>query len=448
MNIVIIGNGITGVTCARFIRKQSDHKITIISAETDYFFSRTALMYIYMGHMKFKNTMPYENWFWEKNRINLKRAFVNNVDTVNKELHLDSGEKMSYDKLVLATGSKPNKFGWPGQDLKGVQGLYSYQDLQLLEKNTATLPKRAVIVGGGLIGIELAEMLHSRHIPVTLLVRESSFWNNVLPDGESAMINRHIIEHGFDLRLGVNLGEIVSDENGRAKAVIIKETGEKIDCQLVGLTAGVSPNISFVKDSNIQTNRGILVNKSQETNIPDVYAAGDCAEFHEPVAGRRPIEQVWYTGKIQGKVVADNICGKRTEYDPGHWFNSAKFLDIEYQTYGWVFPKLREGETDFYWEHKDGKKCLHFVWNKDTGKFIGLNVFGIRLRHEIFDRFLRDERDIDFVLTNLKSANFDPEFYAQHEKEIVEKFNKKTGKNISLEKLSGLKAALAMLRGR
>jgi len=395
--------------------------------------------------MKYENTKPYEDWFWTKNRIDLKRAYVETIDTDNKKLLFKGGSDLTYDKLVIACGSKPNKFGWKGQDLEGVQGLYSYQDLELLEKNTKVLPKRAVIVGGGLIGIELAEMLHSRHIPVTLLVREDSFWNNVLPAGESALVTRHILEHGFDLRLGVNLGEIIADGNGRAKGVVVKETGEQIDCQLVGLTAGVSPNIDFLKDSNIELERGVLVNLYQETNIPDVYAAGDCAQFREPVAGRRPLEQVWYTGKIQGQVVAQNICGEATTYDPGHWFNSAKFLDIEYQTYGWVFPTLREGETDFYWEHADGTKCLHFVWNKNTGKFIGLNTFGIRLRHEIFDRFLRDERDISYIIKNLKAANFDPEFYKKYEEDIVAKFNKATGKNIKLQKEGGLQRVWSLL---
>ncbi|MEO0902495.1 MAG: FAD-dependent oxidoreductase, partial [Bacteroidota bacterium] len=132
-NIVIIGNGIAGVSAARHIRKLSDKRIIIVSAETDYFFSRTALMYVYMGHMKFEHTQPYENWFWEKNRIELVNAFVNKVDTENKALTLDGSRTLHYDKLILATGSKPNKFGWPGQDLHGVQGLYSKQDLDLLE---------------------------------------------------------------------------------------------------------------------------------------------------------------------------------------------------------------------------------------------------------------------------------------------------------------------------
>jgi NADH dehydrogenase FAD-containing subunit len=79
-NIVIIGNGIAGITAARHIRKLSDYKITVISGETDHFFSRTALMYIYMGHMKYENTKPYEDWFWKKNRIDLKRAWVKEID--------------------------------------------------------------------------------------------------------------------------------------------------------------------------------------------------------------------------------------------------------------------------------------------------------------------------------------------------------------------------------
>ena len=135
-HLVIIGNGISGVTTARHVRKRSDDKITIISAETDHFFSRTALMYIYMGHMRFEDTKPYEDWFWEKNRIELKRARVTGIDYQAKELSFEDGATMSYDKLVLALGSKSNKFGWPGQDLPGVQGLYNYQDLELLEKNT------------------------------------------------------------------------------------------------------------------------------------------------------------------------------------------------------------------------------------------------------------------------------------------------------------------------
>ena len=430
-HIVIIGNGVAGVTAARHIRKLSNKRITIISSETDYFFSRTALMYIYMGHMKFEHTQPYEPHFWKKNNIELKRAYVESIDYDTKTLSFKLGGTMNYDKLILAVGSKPNKFGWPGQDLKGAQGLYSYQDLETLEENTPGT-KHAVVVGGGLIGIEFAEMMHSRGIDVTFLVREKSFWSNVLPAQESAMINRHILENHIDLRLGEELKEIIGDENGRVKQVITG-TGEVIDCQIVGLTAGVSPNVDFLKGGTLEIGRGIKVNRYLETNIEDVYAIGDCAEFIEPAPDRRPLEQVWYTGKMMGETLAQTICDNRITYDPGHWFNSAKFFDIEYQTYGWVFAQLREGEADFYWEDKTGKLCMHFVFEKSTHKFLGVNTFGIRLRHDLFDQYLTQKATIEHVLEHLKDANFDPEFYKQYESDILQKFNAEMGTTLKVK---------------
>lgn len=426
-HIVIIGNGISGVTVARHIRKLSDKKITIISAETEHFFSRTALMYVYMGHMKFEHTKPYKDWFWEKNRINLKMGFVETVNTEEKTLSFKSGEILPYDKLILATGSKPNKFGWKGEDYKGVQGLYSKQDLDTLEIYAPNnqICKRAVIVGGGLIGIELAEMLNSRNIPVTFLVRENSFWNGVLPEGESQMLNKHIKSHHIDLRLGTNLKEIISDENGNVKSIIIEETGEEIPCDFVGLTAGVSPNIDFIKNSDIKTNKGVLVNRFLETNIENIYAIGDCAEQHEAMGNRRTIEAVWYTGRMMGEVLAQTICGNKMAYNPGHWYNSAKFLDIEYQTYGWVHGSKGKPdyEAHFHWKHEDDTKCITIAYHKTNTVFLGINTFGIRMRHEVYNRWLDEKRDLDFVINHLSEANFDPEFYKHYESEIQKTYN-------------------------
>ncbi|MCL6273867.1 NAD(P)/FAD-dependent oxidoreductase [Muricauda sp. 2012CJ35-5] len=446
-NIVIIGNGIAGISAARHIRKLSDKRIIVISGETDYFFSRTALMYVYMGHMKFDHIQPYENWFWEKNRIELVRGYVTKVNPEIKQLVIDESRALHYDKLIIATGSKPNKFGWPGQDLHGVQGLYSKQDLDLLEVNAPNkdVCKRAVIVGGGLIGIELAEMLRSRDIPVTFLVRENSFWNGVLPNGESQMINEHILEHHIDLRLATNLKEIVADENGKVKSVIVAETGEEIQCDIVGLTAGVTPNIDFLKGSGIDLGRGVKVNRFLETNVKDVYAIGDCAEQHEPIGNRRPIEAVWYTGRMMGETVAQTICGNRLEYKPGHWFNSAKFLDIEYQTYGWVFSErgMKDYEAHFHWRHPSEKICITIAFNKETNEFLGINTFGIRMRHQVFDKWLSKNQTVDHVIEHLADANFDPEFYKAHEVAIVSKFNTDFGKSIKSRKKS-LKRIFAM----
>lgn len=436
--IVIIGNGIAGVTAARHIRKLSQDEIVIISSETKYFFSRTALMYVYMGHMKFEHTEPYEPWFWKKNRIDLLQDLVEHVDTDSKTLALKSGNKITYNKLIIATGSKPNKFGWPGQDSEGVLGMYHKQDLDNLEKWAPNnkVCKRAVVVGGGLIGIELVEMLVSRKIPVTFLVREESFWAGVLPAEESKLITEHIKSHHIDLRLSNNLEEIIADDNGHVKAIKIQETGEVIDCQVVGLTAGVSPNIDFLKSSNIELGRGVKVNRFLETNVPDVFAIGDCAEQHEAIGQRRPIEAVWYTGRMMGETVAQTICGNKMAYQPGNWFNSAKFIDIEYQTYGWVWAKTQENEARFYWQHPVKEVAIHISFDKSTKEFIGINTFGIRMRHEFFDKALTEKQSVEEVLSRLADANFDPEFYKLHEKNIIQSFNNQFNTSIQLKKKS------------
>ena len=426
MHVLIIGNGISGITAARHIRKRSDYQITVVSAESDYFFSRTALMYIYMGHMRYEHTMPYEKHFWKKNRIELKRALITKIDFKEKNAITEAGEKIPYDYLILALGSKPNKFGWPGQDLPGVQGLYSLQDLHLLEENTIDAEK-AVIVGGGLIGIELAEMLLSRSIGVDFLVRENSFWDIVLPKEESEMINRHIREHHISLHLNTELQEIVENDKGRASQVITN-LGQKINCDLVGLTAGVHPNISFLRSSALKIDRGIIVNEYLETNIEGVYALGDCAQLAHPQAGRRSIEAVWYTGKMMGETVAATICGSPTSYNPGNWFNSAKFLDIEYQTYGAVATKPLPTEEQFYWEHHGGKKALRLAYRKEDQTLLGINAMGMRLRHSTVDKWLSEKRNIDYVIQHLEECNFDPEFYRKSEGSIRLRFYERQDK--------------------
>jgi len=430
MHVAIIGNGVAGITAARYIRKFSDHDITVISAESDYFFSRTALMYVYMGHMTFKDIQPYENWFWEKNRINLVRDYVQKIDVEKKLLTLSNNRPVPYHKLIIATGSKFNKFGWPGQDLRGVQGMITKQDLQLMEQNTRDI-ERAVVVGGGLIGIEMSEMLRSRHIPVSLLVREQYYWNNVLPEVEAKMVSDHIREHHVDLRLGTELKEILPDENDKARAVVTQD-GEEIECQFVGLTAGVHPNIDVVKSSEgIEYDRGVLINEYLETNVEGIYACGDCAQFREPLPGRRPVEQVWYTGKIQGMTVARSIHTERTKYQPGIWFNSAKFMDIEYQVYGDVPTRPEDHQKSLLWLHPGGKKSIRIVYDaNENNKVIGFNLMGVRFRHKVCDRWLREGRDLEYVLENLRAASFDPEFYDQHDRDILSEFEKQTGKKI------------------
>ena len=419
--LIIVGNGIAGTTLARQVRKKSTRPILLISEEHPYFFSRTALMYVYMGHLTFEHTQPYESHFWKKNNITLLQDRVTGFDPQKKEVFLAKGETLAYGDLVWAVGSRPNRFGWPGEQARRVQGLYHKQDLDQLEAWSPEI-KEAVIVGGGLIGIELAEMLHSRGKKVCFLVRENSFWKSVLPTEDAALLNQHILQHGIDLRLNTELERIETDEKGNAMGVVTSK-GEIIQCQYVGLTAGVHPNIDFLKDSTLNCNRGILVNRFLETNLPNVYAIGDCAEQKEPVAGRRSIEAVWYTGRMMGETLAQTLCETKTAYQPGPWFNSAKFFDIEYQTYGQVSstPKPDE-ENQWFWQHPQKNILLRWAFHPDTHRLLGINSFGIRIRHEVLQDWLLSDTTVETALENFPAATFDPEFTQNYQPEIQAAF--------------------------
>lgn len=440
MRVVIIGNGIAGITAARFIRKKSDYAITVISGESAHFFSRTALMYVYMGHMEFRHLKPYEDDFWKKNRIELVQEWITEINVNSKVLKGQSGKSWEYDKLILATGSKPRFMDWPGNDAIGIQGLYSLQDLQQMEINTKGI-KRAAVIGGGLIGIELAEMLHSRGIEVTILIRESHYWGNVLPRQEGELIGRHLEENHIRLLTQTGISRIKKDRSGKITG-IVTDKGEEIECGFLGVAIGVEPNIGIIRNTPIESERGILVDAYLQTSIPDVYAIGDCAQHREPPAGRASVEQVWYTGKIMGETVAATLCGQNTPYRPGIWFNSAKFFDIEYQVYGVVPPEITSHLDEFYWEQLSKRRCIRVVWQKATGQFMGIHAFGIRLRQVECERWIAKGLSVSKALEQLEKACFDAEFSTDWVEDFRAAFTK-AKPEIKIESKANQKASLS-----
>ncbi len=427
--LVIIGNGVAGVSAAVVARRLiPDLRIRIISSESDWFFSRTALMYIYMGHMRLVDTMPYESGFFSRERLERVRGRVVDFDPDRRALRMADGQTLEYDALLLSTGSLPNQFDWPGRTLPGVQGFYSLQDLEALEKHTASGKSRAVIVGGGLIGIEVAEMLHTRRIPVTMLVREEGYWGNILPREESAVVEKEIERHHIDLRLTTELKEI-RGTNGVTS--VVTTTGEEIPCDLVVLSAGVAPNVSVLPSSGtLETGRGYLVDGHFRTSLPGVFAAGDCAQFrtHDGAAGR--VEQLWYTARAQGELAGRTLA---REFDPnlphppgyerGIWFNSAKFFTIEYQTYGMVSPRPPLEQTHV-WQHPSEPKMIRLCWESD-GKISGFNVLGIRFRQNVCEEWIRTGRHVDAVVEELSRANFDPEFFRRYEADVLRSYQER-----------------------
>ena len=400
MHVVIVGNGIAGVTAARHVRKASaGARVTMVSDETLAPYARTALMYLYMGALTEPHTRLYEERFWAENRIDrvLDRAVA--LDPGGRRLTLRDGGGLSYDRLLIASGSSPFLPGWPGADLDGVQGLYHLQDLARMEAATAGV-RDAVVVGGGLIGVELAEMLRTRGIGVAFLVREGRYLPRVLSPAESALVEAEIRRHGVDLRLGHEVGRV---EGGRRAEAVVTASGDRLPAGFVGVGTGVRARVGWLGDA-VEVGRGVLVDRQLRTSAPDVWAAGDCAELRDPPPGVRAVEPIWYSARLQGATAGLGMAGHARDYRPGVFFNSAKFFDLEYQVYG---DAAGPGDD---WERSDGARSLR-VRHRD-GAVTGVSALGVRLRHDVCARWIAEGRPLDRALADLGAARFDPELSA------------------------------------
>jgi NADPH-dependent 2,4-dienoyl-CoA reductase/sulfur reductase-like enzyme len=279
---------------------------------------------------------------------------------------------------------------------------------------------RAVVIGGGLIGVELAEILHDRGLHVSFVIRESWYFPLALDRRESTLVADHMREHGIDVRLGANALEIVREDDGRPRAVKIDagEGPQEIPADLVASSIGVVPNTSFLEDSGLELSKGgaIEVDEHLATNLPDVWAAGDCANVTWFDGSRRP-EQLWYTARDQGRVAAASMLGDETDYSRGTWYNSAKFFDIEYTTAGWVPVILNWDNTPIdpgpevkCWFQRTPGRCesQRIVCRGD--RVVGFNMLGSRWNHEPLLRWIHERRSLGYVLEHLHEAQFDEEF--------------------------------------
>ena len=423
--VCIIGNGVAGSTLALNLSASEKFKVHLISEEADYFFSRTALMYVYMGHLTLKQTEPYERGLWNDSPINRIRGRVTALNSSAKQLKIDehsSGTRIvNYDILVIATGSKPRFLDWPNAHLKGISGLYHLGDLEKIESYTQSHEhcKNALVVGGGLIGVELAEMLHSRKIDVKILIREPLFWSSVLPDSDALLVQKHLESRGVEVVSKTELKGFLTHNDTHVSGVELSDNS-RLEAQFVGVSIGVQPNVSFLEESGLELHHGILVNEHLQTSDKSIFAIGDCAELRQSDLKRRALEPVWYVARKMADALSEHLINGPFAYVQGHWFNSAKFFDLEYQTYGQVSnsAKRKNSEQHFHWHNTKMTKGLTLAYEAHSRLFLGVNAFGIRLKQDAFEQWLDQSASIDTVVEQLETAHFDTEFSKNYTKEL------------------------------
>jgi len=342
MTIVIIGNSAAAVGAIEAIRKvDRSIPITVISDEPHSVYSRPLISYLLSGEIKPDQIYYRPKNFYEKNGVQtlLGRRVVK-ADFEKKKVQLENREKISYDRLLIATGGKPFIPKMEGLDIAGVHTFTKLEDVQKISSVLKEV-QRAVVIGGGLIGLKAAEALSKGKIEVTVVELADHILSLTLDETASSILEKALKKEGVHL-ITSNTVEAILGENG-VESVRLAD-GRLLKTQLVVVAIGVVPNVDPFKETSLRIEKGILVNERMETNVPDVYAAGDVTQAYDKILKSYRTIPIWPNAYVQGKIAGYQMTGnKKYQYEGSFMMNSIEVAHIPTISIGLTIPPSENG---------------------------------------------------------------------------------------------------------
>lgn len=341
---LIIGNGAAGVSAAETIRYNDPAgKITIVSAEPHPMYSRPGLAYVLLGAISSQQVIARQPEWYAHHRVNLVHGLAVQLDSVKHQVRLDNGQVLPYDRLLIATGARATPAPYPGSNLQGVVFLDTLDGTHDLIRQ-AKRARRAVVIGGGITALELTEGLAHRGVETHYFVRRNRLWSRVFNDSEAKVLEERMREHGVIIHYNTETVEILGDKRGRVRGVQLKDGGE-FKCDIVGVAIGVKPQIDLVRDTPLEIDRAILVNEFMESNVPHIYAAGDCAQVYDRWTEQHMLDILWPSAVAEGRAAGLNMTGQRSAYVKGSPFNACLLFGLHIAAIGQISPRREAPEA-------------------------------------------------------------------------------------------------------
>lgn len=347
---VILGASAAGINAAKTLRDLDlDSNITVISKD-EKVYSRCMLHHVISNHRTVEEINFVEDNFMENNNIYwIKNKSVKSIDTKNKKVVIE-GQELDYDKLLIATGA--SAFIPPIRNIKEGNYIYPLRNIDDVYeiKEKAKISKKVAIIGAGLIGIDaLTGLMEYKNLEVSLIYPSDYILDKQLDEYSAKVYENKFIENGANLYSGQPVNEIILDKENNVSGVQLGN-GTVVECDLLIVSTGVTPNIDFIKETNIENNRGIVINDKCETTVDDVYAAGD-------VVGKNAI---WPLAVKQGIVAAHNMAGSERNIEDDFTFkNSMNFMGIPTVSLGIVNPEGYDYDTITRCDNDGYKKFIY-----------------------------------------------------------------------------------------
>ena len=338
MKYVIIGNGIASIGAIEGIRKvDTENEILVIGAEDSPAYGRPLISYLLAGKIGPDRLALRPQEFYEKSNVSLKLGTrVESIDAKAKTVTTDKGESIGFENLLIATGGIPFTPPIPGSDGSGVYNFTNLEHAQTLISKAKEI-KRAVVIGGGLIGLKAGESLFDRGVDVTILELSPRILSLAFDENAASLAGSRLEEVGLHVRCGVSAKEIQHDAEGNLKGVHLTD-GDFLQCDVVVIAIGVVPNYNLAKDSGIDVDRGIKVNDHMRTSADGVFAAGDVAQAKDLLFGEDRVIPIWTNAYNQGFCAGKNMAGADITFTGSLAMNSISFYGLPTISVGTVNP--------------------------------------------------------------------------------------------------------------
>lgn len=426
---LIIGNGAAGLSAAEMIRQRdSTGRITILTNEPYLFYSRPGIAYYILDQIPERQLISRTLSFYQDHEFVLRFGTAASIDPDAHLVYLDDGEPIAYDVLLLATGASAIRPPFPGGDLEGVLTFDTLNDAKRVIR-LGRSAKAAVVVGGGITALELAEGLRYQGALTHLLQRGDRIWPRLFDEQESAVVDRQVRHEGIKIHYNEEVAEVLG-KRGRVAGVRLN-SGKVIKCQVVGVAIGVRPNLGLAKELPIQQDKGILVNQIMQSSIPSIFAAGDVAQVYDRWTNQANLDILWPSaineGRAAGYAMVDIARGRKPNYgyQKGSPFNCALLVGLHLTVIGQVGGKvngdvdqlayLSRGSSHVWtaalgadyrsaWD-KNGYNSLRIVMS--GGRIVGAVLLGNQELADPLRKFIESEVDLSRYESSIIGAGRD-----------------------------------------
>ena len=401
---LIIGGGIAGTSAAEFIRTEDrSGSVTIIMEEPEVLYSRVLLPHYLRNQVQFERIYLRKVDQYNEKKIDLlKDVRASKIDTQNKIVSLSNGEEIKYKKLLIASGGKVNKLQVPGADIKGVTYLRTINDVREI-KNRMINAKNGVVIGSGFIGIEFAQSFVKANLKTTCIIREPYFWSNVVGENIGKLTSKILQKNGVEIVSENGVSEFIG--NGSLSEVKLTR-GKSIPAEIAGVGIGIHMDLDHLVGSGIKINRGVVTNEYLETDTPDVWAAGDIAQFYDVIFNKHHQMGNWSNAAVQGKVAGSNmVVGWGSNVREKFVTISAYTINIFDKTFVFMGDPVVDGETEIVerGSSEDGK--LGRIHLKD-GIITGAALINLSVDRRPIEELIKNRVKITIGRDKLADINF------------------------------------------